>query len=78
MSPWAKATFLHIYFFQYVMEDEHTKEPSHNNSEEAADYMKAVNTLLLTFVNAICGFNSYKQQDGTRTFYTLYPSFFPN
>ena len=27
------------------MEEEHTKEPSHNNPEEAANYVKAVNTL---------------------------------
>ena len=59
MSPWAKVTFLHMYFFQYVMEEEHTKEPSHNNPEEAADYMKAVNTLLQSFVNDIRGFNHY-------------------
>ena len=56
--------FLHIYFFQYanhqsVMEEEHTKEPSHNNPEEAADYVKAVNTLLQSFVNDIRGFNRY-------------------
>ena len=42
------------------MEDEHTKEPSHNNPEEAADYVKTVNTLLQSFVNDICGFNHYK------------------
>ena len=53
-----------MYFFQYanhqnVMEEEHTKEPSHNNPEEAADYVKAVNTLLQSFVNDICGFNRY-------------------
>ena len=59
-SPWAKVTFLHMYFFQYVMEDEHTKEPSHNNPEEAADYAKAVNTLLQSFVNDIHGLNHYK------------------
>ena len=52
--------FLHIYFFHYVMEDEHAKEPSHNNPEEAADYVKAVNTLLQSFVNDIHGFNRYK------------------
>ena len=28
------------------MEEEHTKEPSHNNPEEAANDVKAVNTLL--------------------------------
>ena len=57
-----------MYFFQYVIEDEHTKEPSHNNPEEAADYMKAVNTLLQSFVNEICGFNRYKQQDAYKNF----------
>ena len=50
------------------MEDKHTKEPSHNNPEEAADYMKAVNTLLQSFVNDICGFNHYKRQDAYKTF----------
>ena len=68
MSPWAKATFLHMYFFQYVMEDEHTKEPSHNNPEEAVDYVKAVNTLLQSFVNDIHGFNRYKRQDAYKNF----------
>ena len=41
------------------MEEEHTKEPSHNNPEEAANYVKAVNTLLQLFVNDIRGFNCY-------------------
>ena len=50
------------------MEDEHTKEPSHNNPEEAADYVKAVNTLLQPFVNDIHGFNHYKRQDAYKTF----------
>ena len=68
MSPWAKVTFLHMYFFQYVMEDEHTKEPLHNNPEEAADYVKAVNTLLQSFVNDIHGFNHYKRQDAYKNF----------
>ena len=57
-----------MYFFQYVMEDEHTKETSHNNPEEAADYMKAVNLLLVSFVNDIRGFNHYKCQDAYKTF----------
>ena len=50
------------------MEDEHTKEPSHNNPEEAADYVKAVNLLLQSFVNDIRGFNRYKRQDAYKTF----------
>ena len=41
------------------MGEEHTKEPSHNNPEEAANYMKAVNTLLQSFVSDIHGFNCY-------------------
>ena len=50
------------------MEDEHTKEPLHNNPEEAADYMKAVNLLLQSLVNDIRGFNRYKHQDAYKTF----------
>ena len=50
------------------MEEEHTKEPSHNNPEEAANYMKAVNTLLKTFVSDICGFNHYACQDVYKNF----------
>ena len=60
--------FLHMYFFQYVMEDKHTKEPLHNNPEEAADYVKAVNLLLQSFVNDIHGFDRYKHQDAYKTF----------
>ena len=41
------------------MEEEHTKEPSHNNPKEATNYVKAVNTLLTTFVSDIRGFNPY-------------------
>ena len=64
MSPWAKATFLYMYFFQCaihqnITEEEHTKEPSHNNPEEAAQYVKYVNTLLRSFVSDINGFNHY-------------------
>ena len=65
--------FLHMYFFQYVMEDEHTKEPLHNNPEEAADYVKTVNMLLQSFVNDIRGFNHYKCQDAYKNFlHTLF------
>ena len=72
-SPWAKATLLYMYLFQYanhlnVMEEEHTKEPSHNNPEEAANYMKAVDTLLKTFVSDIHGFNPYAHQDAYKNF----------
>ena len=50
------------------MEEEHTKEPSHNNPEEAANYMKAVNTLLQSFVSDIRGFNHYACQDAYKNF----------
>ena len=73
MSPWAKATFLYMYLFQYakhlnIMEEERTKEPSHNNPEEAANYVKAVDTLLKTFVSDIHGFNHYACQDAYKNF----------
>ena len=41
------------------MDEEPTKEPSHNNPEEAANYLEAVNNLLDKFVNDIHGFNPY-------------------
>ena len=50
------------------MEEEHTKEPSHNNPEEAANYVKAVNMLLQSFVSDIHGFNCYAQQDAYKNF----------
>ena len=50
------------------MEEDHTKEPSHNNPEEAANYVKAVNTLLQSFVCDIHGFNRYAQQDAYKKF----------
>ena len=50
------------------MEDEHTKGPSHNNPEEAANYVKAVNLLLQSFVSDIRGFNHYKRLDAWETF----------
>ena len=50
------------------MEEEHTKEPSHNNPEEAANYVKAVNTLLKTYVSDIHGFNRYAHQDAYKNF----------
>ena len=57
-----------MYFFQYVMEDEHTKEPSYNNPEEAANYVKAINLLLQSFVNGIRGFNHQKCLEAYETF----------
>ena len=50
------------------MEEEHTKEPSHNNPEEAINYVKAVDTLLKTFVSDIHGFNPYTPQDVYKNF----------
>ena len=50
------------------MEDKHTKGPSHNNPEEAANYVKAVNLLLQSFVTDIRGFNHYKHLDVWETF----------
>ena len=50
------------------MEEEHTKEPSHNNPEEATNYVKAVDTLLKTFVSDIRGFNPYARQDAYKNF----------
>ena len=50
------------------MEEEHTKEPSHNNPEEAANYVKAVNNLLKKIVNDIRGFNPYAHQDAYKNF----------
>ena len=50
------------------MDEEPTKEPSHNNPEEAANYLKAVNNLLGKFVNDIHGFNPYARQDAHQNF----------
>ena len=50
------------------MEEEHTKEPSHNNPEEAESYVKAVDKLLKTFVSDIHGFNPYACQDAYKNF----------
>ena len=57
-----------MYFLQYVMEDEHTKGPLHNNPEEAAKYVKAMNLLLQSFVTDIRGFDRYKCLDAWETF----------
>ena len=47
------------------MDEEPTKEPSHNNPEEAANYLKAVNN---KFVNDIHGFNPYACRDTYQNF----------
>ena len=49
------------------MEEEHQKGPSHNNPEEAANYVKAVNLLLQSFVSDIHGFDRYKRLDSWET-----------
>ena len=68
LSPWAKRTFLHMYFLQSVMEEEHSKGPAHNNPEEAAKYVRSVNSLLQSFVKNIHGFDHYKCLDAWETF----------
>ena len=50
------------------MEEEHIKEPSHNNPAEAAKYVRDVNVLLQTFEMNIHGFNRYLQQDAYKLF----------
>ena len=50
------------------MEEEHTKEPSHNNPQEAAKYVRSVNSLLQSFVTDIHGFDRYKCLDAWETF----------
>ena len=50
------------------MEEEHSKGPSHNNPEEAAKYVRSVNSLLQSFVTNIRGFNHYKRLDAWETF----------
>ena len=57
-----------MYYLQYVMEEEHPKGPLHNNTEEAANYVKAVNSLLQSFVTEIYGFDCYKCLDAWQTF----------
>ena len=50
------------------MEEEHTKESAHNNPEEAANYVKAVNTLINAFVKDIRGHNPPACQDAYKNF----------
>ena len=59
--------FTHV-FLQSVMEEEPSKGPSHNNPEEAAKYVRSVNSLLQSFVTDIHGFDRYKQLDAWETF----------
>ena len=50
------------------MDEEPTKEPSHNNPEDATNYLKAVNNLLDKLVNDIHGFNPYAHRDAYKNF----------
>ena len=50
------------------MEEEHTKEPSHNSPDEATNYVKAVDNLLKKFVSDIHGFKPYACQDAYKNF----------
>ena len=50
------------------MENKPTKGPLHNNPEEAANYVKAVNLLLQSFVSDIHGFDRYKRLDAWENF----------
>ena len=50
------------------MEIEPSKGPSHNNPEEAAKYVRSVNSLLKSFVTSIRGFDRYKRLDAWETF----------
>ena len=50
------------------MEEEHTKGPSHNNPEEAAEHVKSVTSLTDSFSTSIHGLNQYQCLDAWQTF----------
>ena len=50
------------------MEEEHAKGPSRNNPEEAAEYVKSVNSLTDSFDTSIRGFDRYLRLDAWQTF----------
>ena len=50
------------------MEEEHTKGPSHNNPEEAAEYVRSVTSLTDSFDTSIHGLNRYLRLDAWQTF----------
>ena len=56
------------HFFQFTMEEEHSKGPSHNNLEEAAEYVRSVNSLMQSFDTSIHGFDHYLHSDAWETF----------
>ena len=45
------------------MGEEHSKGPSHNNPEEAAEYVRSVNSLMQSFDTSIHGFDRYLRLD---------------
>ena len=50
------------------MEEEHAKGPSHNNPEEAAEYVRSVTSLTDSFDMSIRGLNQYLRLDAWQTF----------
>ena len=50
------------------MEEEHAKGPSHNNPEEAAEYVRSVTSLTDSFDTSIHGLNRYLRLDTWQTF----------
>ena len=50
------------------MEEEHSKGPPHNNPEEAAEYVRSVNSLSQSFDTSIHGFDRYLCLDAWETF----------
>ena len=50
------------------MEEEHAKGPSHNNPEEAAEYVRSVTSLTDSFDTSIHGLNRYLRLDAWQTF----------
>ena len=50
------------------MEEEHAKGPSHNNVEEAAEYVRSVTSLTDSFDTSIRGLNRYLCLDAWQTF----------
>ena len=50
------------------MEEEQAKGPSHNNSQEAAEYVRSVTSLTDSFGMSIHGFDRYLHLDAWQTF----------
>ena len=58
--------FLHISCSS--MEEEQAKGPSHNNPQEAAEYVRSVTSLTDSFGTSIHGFDRYLRLDAWQTF----------